>query len=79
MILTPDSKMLRLYLFTDADFVELFAAEDKHDPVSVESGTEVLLNLGGAHLFEFKIVVSGNERTYISSKSSVRIKDKDGY
>ena len=33
MILTPNSKNLKLDLFADADFAGLFVAENKHNPV----------------------------------------------
>ena len=40
MILTPDSKILRLDLLAYADFAGLFTAEDKHDPVRVKAEHE---------------------------------------
>ena len=45
MILTPDSNKLRLYLYADAEFSGLFAAENKHDPISVKSGTGIFSTL----------------------------------
>ena len=47
MILTPDSKMLRLDLFADTDFAGLFASEGKYDPASVKSRAGILLNFEG--------------------------------
>ena len=51
IILTPDSNMLRLDLFTDADFSGLFASEDTYDPVSVKSRTGIILNFGRTPIF----------------------------
>ena len=51
IIPTPDSNILRLDLFADADFSGLFASEDKHDLVSVKSRPGIILNFGGAPIY----------------------------
>ena len=47
IILTPDSKILRLDFFADTDFAGLFASEGKYDPASVKSRAGILLNFEG--------------------------------
>ena len=47
IILNPDSKILRLDFFVDADFLGLFASEDKNDPVSIKIRTVILLSFVG--------------------------------
>ena len=71
MILTPNSKNLKLDLFADADFAGLFVAEDKHDPVGVKSRTGLLLNFGGVPIYwssklQSEIALSTLEAEYIA-------------
>ena len=51
IIITPDSKILRLDLFAGANFAGLFASEDTYDPVSVKSRTGIILNFGRTPIF----------------------------
>ena len=46
IIMSPDLKNMRIDLYTDADFADLYVTEDKMDPVSVKSKTGVLLTFG---------------------------------
>ena len=52
LILTPNSHRIQLDLFAEVDFVGLFVADDKHDPVSVKSRTGLLINFGGVPIFQ---------------------------
>ena len=47
LVMKPDLKNLRLYLFADGDFVCLYSTKDKQYPISVKSRTGLLLNFGG--------------------------------
>ena len=51
LIMKPYVKNLNLDLFADVDFVGLFAAENKQNPVSVKSRTGLLLNFGGVTIY----------------------------
>ena len=77
IILTPDSNMLRLDLFTDADFSGLFTSKDKHDPVSVKFRTGILFNFRGANIYwisklQSEIAMSTLEAEYIALSQGMR-------
>ena len=48
LIMRPNVETLLLDLHADADFAELFASEDKLDPVSLKNRTGILLNFSRA-------------------------------
>lgn len=77
IILTPDSKTLRLDLYADVDFVRLFVAEDKHDLVGVKIRTGILLNFRGVPIYwssklQSEIALSTLEAEYIALSQGMR-------
>ena len=52
LIMMPNMiEIFQSNLYVDADFVELFASEDKMDPTSVKSGAGMLPTLGNLPMF----------------------------
>ena len=57
IIMKPNIKQLHLDFFANVAFDRIFVAENKHDTVSVESRTSVLLNFRGVPILAIQISI----------------------
>ena len=77
IIMNPDRKKMRIKMFADADFAGLCTTEDKMNPVSVKSRSEVLLTLRNVPiLWSYKLQTENSlstlEAKYISLSQGIR-------
>ena len=71
LIMRPNKTKLGLDLFADEDFAGLFAAEDRDDPISVNSITGIPITFGEVSIYwslklQSEILLSTLETEYIA-------------
>ena len=77
IIMTPNSEIMRIDMFADADFPDLYTTEDKMGPVSVKSRSRVLLTFGNFPILwssklQTEIDFSALEAEYIALSQGMR-------